>query len=60
MSKGKEHIRLETELLAAIASCVVVPRRDRQEPRAVKKRQQKYSYLTKPRPKHKATKQLAS
>jgi len=58
ISKGKEHGRLEAELLAAIACCVVNHRPGRQEPRAVKKRQQKYSYLTKPRPKHKPTKQL--
>ena len=44
------HDRLETELLKAIASCRVGQRPGRKEPRAVKKRQQKYSYLTKPRP----------
>ena len=41
--------RLEAELLLAIASCRVGQRPGRKEPRAVKKRQQKYSYLTKPR-----------
>jgi hypothetical protein len=41
--------RLEIELLKAIASCRVGNRPGRKEPRAVKKRQQKYAYLTKPR-----------
>jgi DDE family transposase len=41
--------RLEEELLKAIASCCVGKRSGRKEPRAVKKRQQKYSYLTKTR-----------
>ena len=41
--------RLETELLRAIARCRVGNRPGRKEPRAVKKRDQKYSYLTKPR-----------
>ena len=41
--------RLETELLKAIAQSRVGNRPGRKEPRAVKKRQQKYSYLTKPR-----------
>lgn len=41
--------RLETELLRVIAGCRVGNRPGRKEPRAVKKRQQKYSYLTKPR-----------
>ena len=54
-----KHARLERELLAAIGSSTVDHRPGRQEPRAVKKREQKYSYLTKPRPKHKATKRLA-
>lgn len=44
-----ERARLEAELLKAIASCRVGQRPGRKEPRAVKKRQQKYSYLTKPR-----------
>jgi len=44
-----DYARLEAELLKAIASCRVVQRPGRKEPRAVKKRQQKYSYLTKPR-----------
>jgi hypothetical protein len=41
--------RIETELLRVIAGCRVGNRPGRKEPRAVKKRQQKYSYLTKPR-----------
>ena len=41
--------RLELELLRAIARCRVGKRPGRKEPRAVKKREQKYSYLTKPR-----------
>jgi hypothetical protein len=41
--------RLEIELLRAIARCRVGDRPGRKEPRAVKKREQKYSYLTKPR-----------
>jgi Transposase DDE domain len=43
--------RLEIELLRAIARCPVSNRPGRKEPRAVKKREQKYSYLTKPRAK---------
>jgi hypothetical protein len=43
--------RLEAALLRAIASHPVGERPGRQEPRAVKKRRQKYSYLTQPRPK---------
>ena len=58
VSMGQEHARLERELLAAIASCIVDLRPGRQEPRAVKKREQKYSYLTKPRTKRQYTKQL--
>jgi hypothetical protein len=50
--------RLEVELLQAIATCSIVSRPGRKEPRAVKKRQQKYSYLTKPRTQ--ARKQLAA
>ena len=45
----RTHACLEAELLKAIASCRVGDRRGRKEPRAVKKRQQKYSYLIKPR-----------
>lgn len=41
--------RLEAAMLKAIASCTVGDRPGRKEPRAVKKRQQKYKYLTKPR-----------
>lgn len=43
--------RLELELLRAIAGCRIGKRPGRKEPRAVKKREQKYSYLTKPRAK---------
>ncbi len=53
-----EHRRLEAELLQAIARCRLTKRPGRKEPRAVKKRQQKYSYLTKPR--HQARKRLAA
>jgi hypothetical protein len=48
-TSGAEHRRIEAELLMAIAKCRVGRRGGRKEPRAVKKRQQKYSYLTKPR-----------
>jgi hypothetical protein len=41
--------RLERAMLAAISECPVGNRPGRQEPRAVKRRKQKYSYLTKPR-----------
>lgn len=44
-----QRCHLERELLKAIAECRVGNRAGRKEPRAVKKRQQKYSYLTKPR-----------
>lgn len=47
-SKAKYN-RLESELIKAIASCRVGQRPGRKEPRALKKRQQKYSYLMKPR-----------
>jgi hypothetical protein len=50
--------RLEEELLKAIASSRVEKRPGRKEPRAVKKRQQKYTYLTKPR--HQARQGLAA
>jgi hypothetical protein len=46
---GTEADRLEAELLTAIAHCKVGNRPGRKEPRAIKKREQKYSYLTKPR-----------
>jgi hypothetical protein len=46
---GAERARIEEALLKAIASCRVGGRPGRKEPRAVKKRKQKYSYLTKPR-----------
>lgn len=41
--------RMEFELLRAIASCRVGQRPDRKEPREIKKRKQKYKYMTKPR-----------
>jgi hypothetical protein len=44
-----DHDRLEEKLLQAIAASRVGQRPGRKEPRAVKKRQQKYSYLMKPR-----------
>lgn len=47
---GEEFRRVELELLKAIAQSRVPHRPGRKEPRAVKKRVQKYSYLTKPRP----------
>jgi Transposase DDE domain len=58
LSKGTEHRRLDTELLAAIAESRLDHRPGRQEPRAVKKRVQKYSYLTKPRSQTQTTKRL--
>ena len=57
-ASGAEFDRIERELLKAIATCRVGDRPGRKEPRAVKKRQQKYSYLTKPR--DQARKQLAA
>jgi Transposase DDE domain len=54
-AKGNEHNRLEAELLKAIASSTLDQRPGRAEPRAIKKRQQKYSYLTKPRAEAKPT-----
>ena len=48
-TEGAEHRRIEAELLEAIARRRVGKRPGRKEPRAVKKREQKYSYLTKPR-----------
>jgi hypothetical protein len=55
---GQEHRRIEAELLRAIARCRIPKRPGRKEPRAIKKRVQKYSYLTKPRTQ--ARKQLAA
>lgn len=55
---GDERSRLEAALLQAIARHGIGRRPGRQEPRAVKKRRQKYSYLTKPR--HKARQRLAA
>lgn len=48
-ASGLNYQRLEFTMLRAIASCRVGQRPGRKEPRAVKKRQQKYSYLTKRR-----------
>jgi len=48
-ASGDDHRRIEDDMLRAIASCRVGKRPGRKEPRAVKKRQQKYSFLTKPR-----------
>jgi hypothetical protein len=45
----RERARLERELLIAIANSTLPTRPRRVEPRALKKRQQKYSYLTEPR-----------
>jgi hypothetical protein len=50
-TSGAEHKRIELELLKAIAHCRVGSRPGRKEPRNVKKRVQKYSFLTKPRAK---------
>ena len=49
LASGAEHRRIEGEMLNAIASCRVGKRPGRKEPRAVKKRQHKYPYLTRPR-----------
>jgi hypothetical protein len=49
MASAANHRRLESELLRAIAGCGVGKRPGRKEPRAVKKRQKTYSYLTTPR-----------
>jgi Transposase DDE domain/Insertion element 4 transposase N-terminal len=46
---GAKHRRIEAELLQAIGRCRLPNRPGRKEPRAVKKRDQKYSYLTRPR-----------
>jgi hypothetical protein len=48
LSRG-EWQRMEFELLRAIAACRVGGRPDRKEPREIKKRKQKYKYMTKPR-----------
>jgi hypothetical protein len=48
-ARDTDHARLETELLRAIAHCHVGKRPGRSEPRAVKKRDQNYPFLTKPR-----------
>jgi hypothetical protein len=45
----EEKDRMEREMLRAIAHCLVGDRPGRKEPRLVKKREQKYKYLTKPR-----------
>lgn len=43
---GAEFNRIETELIHAIARCRLHPRPGRKEPRAVKRREQKYKLLT--------------
>jgi hypothetical protein len=48
-ASGSEHQRIEAEMLTAIANSRVPNRPGRKEPRVIKKRQQKYPYLTKPR-----------
>lgn len=48
-ASGAEYQRIEIELIQAIGRCRVPHRPGRKEPRAVKRRVQKYSYLTKPR-----------
>jgi hypothetical protein len=48
-SRGDEYRRLEAELLEAIAHERVGARPGRKEPRAIKKRSNSFSYLTKPR-----------
>lgn len=55
---GEEHHRIEAELLRAIAACRVGTRPGRKEPRAVKKRNQKFPYLTVPR--NRARKRLSA
>jgi len=55
---GEKRGRIELDLLLAISRCRVPKRPGRSEPRAVKKREKKYSYLTKPRPQ--ARKQLTA
>jgi hypothetical protein len=49
MASPSDCLRLEADLLKAIASCRVGERPGRKEPRAVKTRQKKYSHLTQPR-----------
>jgi DDE family transposase len=48
-TSGEERDRIERELLKAIATSDVGKRNGRKEPRAVKKRKQKYPLLTEPR-----------
>lgn len=50
--------RVERAMLTAIAGCLAGERESRQEPRAIKRRKQKYSNLTKPRAQ--ARKELAA
>jgi hypothetical protein len=57
-TSGAEYDRIEKELIQAIARCPVSHRPGRKEPRAVKRRVQKYSYLTEPR--YQARKDLAA
>ena len=58
ISQGEQKMHIEHQLLAAIAASPVDPRPGRQEPRAVKKRMQKFPYLKKPRSEYKPTKEL--
>jgi hypothetical protein len=58
LTSGAEHRRIEGELLQAIARCRLTKRPGRKEPRAVKKRNRSYPYLTKPR--SQARKQLVA
>lgn len=48
-ANAEDQSRLEREMLKAMAQCKVGDRPGRKEPRAVKKRVQKYVHLTKPR-----------
>jgi hypothetical protein len=48
-ASGAAYEHLENAMLKAIATCRVGERPARKEPRAVKKRQQKYKFMTKPR-----------
>jgi hypothetical protein len=48
-ARAAAYAHLEIAMLKAMATCRVGDRPGRKEPRAVKKRQQKYKFLTKPR-----------
>ena len=49
VASGREYDRIEVELIDAIAQCRLRKRPGRKEPRAIKRREKKYEYLTKPR-----------